>query len=481
MGTDAAETTTTDEAIHLEGHATHVKRATDRGLPGEMPRPVKVTIIGAGSMFSSEICNDLLRMPGNQGGTIALVDIDGERLELMRRTLEVMVAFHHADHWTIEASTDRATLLPGTDYIVNCIEVSGLDCVRFDNDIPARYGVDQCIGDTIGPGGLFKALRTVPVWLEVLADAERLCPEAWVLNYTNPMNMMCLASGRTSSMTVVGLCHSVQGTSNLLAQRAGVRYRDLVWECAGINHLAWFTRLEANGEDLYPALMAKARADLAGNPSDPDDAGDLVRKDMMVHFGAFITESSGHLSEYVPYYRARAQDREQWSGPEYDGESGFYAREWPKWREALDVVREAMLRGEWDLDWPRSWEYATWIIEAREKDQPYRFHGNVMNGPAPLITNLPADGCVEVACWVDRAGIHPTRFGPLPRQMAAICAADMRCFDLGAQAAIERRRDLATWALMVDPLTSACCTPSQIQAMADELFEAEAAWLPGFA
>lgn len=145
------------------------------------------------------------------------------------------------------------------------------------------------------------------------------------------------------------------------------------------------------------------------------------------------------------------------------------------------MVREAMLRGEWDLDWPRSWEYATWIIEAREKDQPYRFHGNVMNGPAPLITNLPADGCVEVACWVDRAGIHPTRFGPLPRQMAAICAADMRCFDLGAQAAIERSRELATWALMVDPLTSACCTPSQIRAMADELFEAEAAWLPGFA
>lgn len=467
----------------LEGHAGHVKRAGERGLAGEMPRPIKVTIVGAGSMFSSEISNDLLRIPGSAGGTIALVDVDAERLDLMRRVLERLIEHRGAHEWKVEASTDRTELLPGTDYIVSCIEVSGLDCVRLDNDIPARYGVDQCIGDTTGPGGLFKGLRTIPVWLEVLADAERLCPDAWVLNYTNPMNMMCLASGRASSMTVVGLCHSVQGTSQLLAKRAGVRYRDLVWECAGINHLAWFTRLEAGGEDLYPLLVEKARRDLAGEPDDPDDAGDLVRKDMMLAFGAFITESSGHLSEYVPYYRPRAADRERWSGPEYDGESGFYAREWPGWREAYDVVRTAMLDGTWDLDWDRSWEYASWIIEAREKDTPFRFHGNVLNsapGGGTLITNLPADGCVEVACFVDRAGIHPTRFGALPPQMAAICAAEMRSFDLGAQAAIERRRDLATWALMLDPLTAACCTPGRIRDMADELFEAEAEFLPGF-
>lgn len=466
-----------------EGHAGHVKRSGAKGLPGQMPRPVKVTIVGAGSMFSSEISNDLLRIPGNAGGTIALVDIDGERLELMRQVLGRLIEFHGAEQWTVEASTDRIEVLPGTDYIVNCIEVSGTECVQFDNDIPAKYGVDQCIGDTIGPGGLFKGLRTIPVWLEVLADAERLCPDAWVLNYTNPMNMMCLASGRASTMNVVGLCHSVQGTGHLLARRAGVRYRDLVWECAGINHLAWFTRLEADGRDLYPLLKEKARRDLEGHPVDPDDAGDLVRKDMMLQFGAFITESSGHLSEYVPYYRPRAEARDRYCGPEYDGESGFYAREWPSWRKGYDAVREAMLRGDWDLDWARSWEYASWIIEAREKDQPFRIHGNVMNtadGGGTLISNLPADGCVEVACYVDRAGLRPTRFGALPPQMAAICDANMRFFDLGAQAAIERSRELATWALMLDPLTSACCTPADIRSMATELFEAEAPWLPGF-
>lgn len=472
-----------DEPDAPAGHAGDVKGAAEKGFPGEMPRPIQVTMLGAGSMFTPSLVMDLLRTPGSAGGTIALVDIDEERLDPMAQVVELLLDHQRRTDWKVIASTDRTDVLGGTDYLINCIEVSGLECVRHDNDIPLKYGVDQCIGDTIGPGGLFKGLRTIPVWLEVLADAERLCPEAWILNYTNPMNMMCLASGRSSSMTVVGLCHSVQATSRLLAERAGVRYGDLVWECAGINHLAWFTRLEADGEDLYPALFERARRDLAGDPADPDDAGDLVRKDMMLHFGAFITESSGHLSEYLPYYRPRQEVRERYCGPEYDGESGFYAREWPGWRTAYDEVRRAMLAGEWELDWPRSWEYASWIIEAREKDHPYRFAGNVMNSPPAgglLVENLPHGGCVEVPCFVDRAGIHPTRVGSLPPQMAAICASNMRMFDLGAQAAIERSRQLATWALMLDPLTSACCTPAQIGAMADELFEAEAHYLPGF-
>ena len=188
--------------------------------------------------------------------------------------------------------------------------------MRHDNDIPAKYGVNQCIGDTIGPGGLFKSLRTIPVWLDVLKDVEELCPQALVLNYTNPMSMMCLAAARTtSSMQVVGLCHSVQGTSHLLARRAGVPYRDMEWECAGINHLAWFTKLRHQGKDLYPLLMKKAQQDLAGKPSNPEDDGDLVRKDMMLHFGAFITESSGHLSEYLPYYRKRKDLLKQYAAP----------------------------------------------------------------------------------------------------------------------------------------------------------------------
>ena len=450
--------------------------------PG-MSRPLKITVLGAGSNFTARLLNDIFRIPGDPGGVVALVDIDRRRLSAMRRVIEKLLAHLGKENWKVVASTDRKKVLKGTHYLVNCIEVSGTACVRFDNDIPARYGVDQCIGDTIGPGGLFKALRTIPVWLEILRDAEKLCPDALVLNYTNPMNMMCLAAARTSSMRVVGLCHSVQGTSRVLARRAGIAYGDLAWECAGINHLAWFTRLEHNGKDLYPLLMKKARQDLAGRPSDPDDAGDLVRKDMMLHFGAFITESSGHLSEYVPYYRKRADLRESYCRARYDGESSFYADNWPKWREQADKDRRAMVEGETRIDWERSYEYASWIIEACETDVPFRIHGNVMNQDSaggPLIGNLPADGCVEVACMVDRNGINPTRPGRLPPQMAALCDSNMRMFDLGAEAAIQRSKELATMALYLDPLTAAVCSPAEIIKMTQELFEAEAEFLPGY-
>lgn len=287
------------------GHQAHMKDSAAGGLAGAFQRPIKITMLGAGSMFIPRLVNDILLIPQSRGGEIALVDIDGKRLRLMQRLIAKLIARSGRTGWKVTASTDRRAVLKNSNYIVNCIEVSGLDCVRHDNDIPAKYGVNQCIGDTIGPGGLFKALRTIPAWLAILADAERLCPNAIVLNYTNPMSMLCLAAGRTSSMQVVGLCHSVQGTSELLARRAGVPIRDVEWECAGINHLAWFVKFQHQGRDLYPILKRLARQDLAGKPAHDWDTGDLVRKDMMLHFGAFITESSGHLSEYVPYYRKR--------------------------------------------------------------------------------------------------------------------------------------------------------------------------------
>jgi alpha-galactosidase len=396
----------------------------------------------------------------------------------MHQLIEKLVAQLGRDGWSVEASTERKDVLPGSHYLVNCIEVSGTECVRFDNDIPARYGVDQCIGDTIGPGGLFKGLRTIPVWLDVLRDAERLCPDALVLNYTNPMSMLCLAAARESSMQVVGLCHSVQATGSLLARRAGIRFRDLEWECAGINHLAWFTRLRHAGQDLYPQLFERARRDLAGDPADPEDAGDRVRKDMMLHFGAFITESSGHLSEYLPYYRSHDKARAEWCREGYEGGSSFYADHWPDWRREADRSRLAMLAGEEPMDWKRSWEYASWIIEAREKNQPYRIHGNVPNRGA--IENLAEDGIVEVACLIDRNGITPTRYGRLPVQMAAICSSHMFMYELGATAAIERSIETAVQALLLDPLTAAVCTPGEIRRMTLELFEAERAFLPGF-
>lgn len=462
------------------GHQAHIQRAESRGLPGEMPRPVKVTMLGAGSMFTPELVKDLFLIPGNVGGTVALVDIDEARLTTMTKLVELLAEeFEVADRWTVEANADRLAVLPGTDYLVNCIEVSGVDCVGFDSDIPASYGVDQCIGDTIGPGGVFKGLRTIPVWLEVLADVERLCPRALVLNYTNPMSMMCLAAARTSNVVVLGLCHSVQATSRVLAARAGIKWSQLTWECAGINHLSWFTRLEHDGMDLYPQLMERARRDLAGDPSDDWDAGDLVRKDMMLHFGAFITESSGHLSEYLPYYRTKAETQARYCGAEYDGESFFYATNWPQWRVNADAQRDRMLGGEETPNAKRSWEYATWIIEAREKNVPYSINANVPNRGG-LIDNLAHDGIVEVATMIDRTGARATRYGRLPTQMAAVCASNMPTYDLAAQAAIERSKEAAILAVTLDPLTAAVSSPAEIRSMVLELFDAEAEYLPGY-
>jgi alpha-galactosidase len=486
------------------GHAAHTEAAASDGLRGSMERPIKLTFLGAGSFFTPRLINDVLRIPGERGGIVALVDIDAQRLRRSQRLIATLLAKLRKKSWRLVASPDRAKVLPGSDYVVNCIEVSGLECVVHDNDIPLRYGIDQCIGDTIGPGGLFKALRTIPVWLDVLHDCERLCPNAIVLNYTNPMGMMCLAAARTSSMSVIGLCHSVQGTSHLLADYAGVTFDELEWKCAGINHLAWFTTLKHRDIDLYSdRLFARFKSEIEAGLHEYDDGvvtqdsednshgaaarvryknTDLVRKDMCLHFGAFITESSGHLSEYLPYYRKSAAGRKLLRLG-YDGGSRFYASNWPQWRAAADTERLAMLRGEVSIDWPRSWEYASWIIEAREKDVPFRIHGNVLNhqnGAGELITNLPADGCVEVACLVDRNGILPTRYGALPPQMAAVCSSNMGTIDLGARAAVARSIEAAVHALLLDPLTAAVCTPSEIKQMALEMFAAEKHYLPRF-
>jgi alpha-galactosidase len=496
-----------------KGHAAHSKAADQPGLAGEFQRPIKLTFLGAGSNFCTVLCRDLMLTPGHKGGEIALVDIDTERLGLMEKFIKAMAEqLGQADQWKITASTDRREVLPGTDYMVCCVEVSGVDCVAFDNDIPLKYGVDQCIGDTIGPGGLFKALRTVPVFLDILRDARELCPQAVMLNYTNPMNIMCLAAGRAvPEVPVVGLCHSVQGTSHLLARYADVPYEEMAWECAGINHLAWFTKLEHKGRNLYESMLyekfgkeveagyreaeeGKTRFDSADNvkwsskgedkPEVEYEQEDLIRKDMCLHFGAFITESSGHLSEYLPYYR-KSEAGHKLLRQGYHGGSRFYASNWPNWRKGADQQRQKMLDGEEWMDEKRSWEYASWIIEAREKNQPFRFHGNVMNttadGAGPLISNLLHDGCVEVACLVDGNGIQPTAYGALPPQMAAICRLDQNMFDLAAKACIEKSKEAAAHALMLDPLTAAVCTPGQVRDMTMELFDAEAEFLPGYA
>lgn len=441
-----------------------------------MRRQIRVAMIGAGSFFTNSILKDVVLVPGALGGELRLIDIDQDRLALTLRLMEKIVEVAGvSDRWTLRASTDRKELLPGVDYVVNCIEVSGLDCVRIDNDLPLEYGVSQNIGDTIGPGGLFKGLRTIPVWLEILRDCEALCPKALILNYTNPMNMMCLAASRTSSMTVVGLCHSVQGTSRMLARYAGVPYDDVRWQCAGINHLAWFTKFEdSDGRSLYPRLFEQAR-----DRESEFAKAEPVRTDVMLHFGAFVTESSGHLSEYLPYYRKRPDLLARYTDSGYRGEESFYANNWPVWRKEQDDRRRRQIDGQEPIPLDRSLEYGAWIIEAIEKNMPLVIHGNVPNAGG-LIENLPADGCVEVACLIDGNGLTPTRFGRLPKPMAALCDANMRMFDLAVDACIERSKRLAAQALMLDPLTSAVCCPAEIEEMTLRMFEAEAEFLPEY-
>jgi len=456
-------------------HATHSQTILETGLPGKFGRPINVLMMGAGSFFTSSVLKDVILIPGNLGGELRLVDIDPLRLDLSKRLiLKVLSLAPGGDRWSVKASTDRKEVLSGCDYIINSIEVSGLDCVRFDNDIPLEFGVSQNIGDTIGPGGLFKALRTIPAWIDILRDAERLCPNAWVLNYTNPMNMMCLAAARATKMKVVGLCHSVQGTSRMLAKYAGIEYEQMKWECAGINHLAWFTTLEnENGDSLYPALMDQAR-----NRESDFSKAEPIRTDMMLHFGAFITESSGHLSEYLPYYRKRKDLLTKYTDTGYRGEEGFYANNWPTWRNGQDSDREMLISGEKEIELKRTFEYGAWIIEAIEKNQPYVIHGNVAN--SHLIDNLPQEGCVEVACLVDGNGVQPIHFGRLPKQMAAICDSNIRMFDIGVDACLNKSNETAILALMLDPLTSAVCSPSEIKQMVLKMFEAESEFLPGY-
>jgi alpha-galactosidase len=431
----------------------------------------KVTFIGAGSaVFARQLITDILAVDGLDAGTFALVDIDPTRLELARRIAERLVELS-GKRWSVSASTDRTEVLEGSDYVISSIEVAGLEHVRADYEIPMRYGVDQCIGDTIGPGGIFKALRTGPVWLEIVADVARLAPRAVVINYSNPMSILTLTAARSSELEVVGLCHSVQGTSRQLASYLDIPYDRITWRCAGINHNAWFTTLERGGEDLYPLLRERAKISEIYEQ-------DPVRFEVMLHLGAFVTESSGHFSEYVPYFRKRPDLVAKYTRAGYLGESGFYAHNWPEWRRANDELIASMLRGETPVPTERSHEYASSIVEAIELGREATIHGNVLN--RGWIDNLPA-GCVEVECLVNRGGLHPVHFGPLPEQLAALNRSHMAVHEVVVQALVERDRQKAKYALMLDPLTAAVCSLEEIDRLFQEMWAAQRSSLLAFA
>jgi alpha-galactosidase len=432
---------------------------------------MKVTFIGAGSaVFAAEIIKDLLLIKGFEGGTIGLVDIDADRLSMAVKITKALID-RSGGNWKYEASVDRTEILPDTDYVINSIEVAGPQNVEKEYEIPLKYGVDQCIGDTIGPGGLFKALRTLPAWIDILKDVEKLAPGATVLNYTNPMSIAVLAAQRTTQLPVVGLCHSIQQTSRQLATYLDIPYRDLKWTASGINHMAWFVELaDKNGNSLYPRLRQAA--------SNPEVlAEDPVRFEIMKQLGAFCTESSGHVSEYLPYFRKRPDIIEAHCGPGYLGESGYYKNNWPIWRNS-EAETFAELT---DVDVPleRGEEYASYIIEAMEKDEPAVIYGNVPNA-GPLIDNLDKNGIVEVACLIDGHGIRPTHFGSLPEQMANFNRVHMAFHSLVVDAVLNKDRETALHALQIDPLTSAVCSLSEIRSLFDELRQAESQWLPEF-
>ena len=424
----------------------------------------KITIIGAGSFFTQNIVIDILNIEGLDNGVIGLVDIDEKRLEIAHQLVEKTVTLI-GKKWSVTSSVNRRDVLPDSDFVINQIEVAGLSTVKHEYEIPLKYGVNQCIGDTLGPGGLFKTLRTLPAWIGIVNDINELCPNTTILNYTNPMSAVTLATSRISDVPVVGLCHSIQHTSRQLAEYLEVPYEELKWKSAGINHMSWFLELTHHGKDMYPVLKEKIEKDPALLAKDP------VRLDAMKYLGKFVSESSGHFSEYIPYYRKRQDLIDIHCSAGYNGATGFYANNWPTWRKESDERILRKLTGEEEIKLESSHEYAAIIIDGILNNRPQVIYGNVPN--RGLIENLPSDGVVEVACLIDRNGIQPTRFGKLPEHLAALCRSNMAFFELAVQAVLEKDKEKAFYALTVDPLTSAVCSLAEIKAMFNELYEAE--------
>ncbi|MFW6133803.1 MAG: alpha-glucosidase/alpha-galactosidase [Planctomycetota bacterium] len=463
----------------------------------------KITFLGAGSaVFAKNILGDAMLAEPLRDAEIALYDIDAERLEDSRTILAHLNRNINEDRATITAHCgpeQRGEALRGADYVVNAIQVGGYDpgTVR-DFEIPKKYGLRQTIGDTLGIGGIFRALRTIPVMQDFARDIERLCPDAWLLNYTNPMSMVTGAVLAGTDVRAVGLCHSVQSCAAGLLRMLGMdeAVGKLQWKIAGINHQGWLLEITDGGRDLYPRIKRRA-AELVAEvrrrgvkevlaESDrkmKEDGstlperhvvGDMVRLEVMRHFGYYVTESSEHTAEYVPWFikSSRPELIEEFNIPldEYPRRCERLMRRWAERREEL-------LNDQ--LTHHRTHEYGSRIMEAMETDEPFRFGGNVLN--TGLIDNLPAGACVEVACLADRNGVTPTHAGPLPEQCAAVNRTNVNVHLLTVEAALRRKRDAIYQAAMMDPHTAAELTLDRIRDLCDDLLEAHADLLPTYA
>ena len=431
----------------------------------------KIAMIGAGSViFTKTLMNDIMATPALQASEFVLMAPTETRLRKMEAFARDVVRENNLPA-KISATTDRRQALDGADYVVIMIQIGGMDAFQADWEIPLKYGVDQCIGDSLGPGGIFRALRTIPVLVEIANDMMELCPNAIMLNYANPMAACCWGLGTVPRLQFVGLCHGVQTTMDLIAGYVGLPKEEIEYLAAGINHMAWFLRLEKEGKDLYPILREKFEK--------PEYyINEKVRGEVFRHFGYFMTESTGHLSEYIPWFRKNQKALDLYCDmPDFGGASGAYYKygrmleEKFKNTDPLSIETKKLQ--------PRSAEYCSWIMEAKETGNIFRLNGNVRNDG--FITNLPNGCCVEVPMFVDRMGLHPTVVGNLPPQCAAVNLTNVNAQGLTVQAALTGDPDLAAAAVALDPLTAAVCTLYEAREMAREMFAAEAKWLPQFA
>jgi alpha-galactosidase len=437
---------------------------------------LRIAIIGAGGyLFPLRLIRDVLAFDSTQDATFALTDIDAAGLERTRRLAEQLISAHGLPAQVV-ASLDRREMLAGADVVLVTFQVGGLEAFRLDVEIPRRYGIDQTVGDTLGPGGVFRGLRTAPVLEAIAAEMHDVCPDAWLLQYANPMAINCWISADLGIRTV-GLCHSVQGTSRMLARILGIEDRQWTFRCAGINHQAWFTHFACDGVDVTGELFDAVNEFSRGERHVPNESDTLygggnerVRTAVMNLTGYFHSESSHHASEYLPYFRRTAREVREYVPERWDYLRISSGRDPARLeQEAERAAREPLVA---------SGEYAALIIDSLVTDVPRVIHGNVRNDA--LITNLPEGCCVEVPCLVDANGVQPTHVGRLPEACAAVNLGSIAVQACAVRAAQERSRELVHAAVALDPLTAAVLPLERIHEMVEEMLAAEAPWLPQF-
>jgi alpha-galactosidase len=433
---------------------------------------MKIAMIGAGSIvFCKTLMSDIMATPALADAEFALMSRTEPKLRRMEEFGKRMLRDNGLPG-SVWATLDRREAIRDADFVVVMIQVGGVDAFELDYRIPLKYGVDQCIADSLGPGGIFRGMRAIPVLAEIARDMEEIArPRAIMLQYANPMATNILALGKASKVPAIGLCHGVQTTLDLISRYCGVPKDQISFTCGGINHMDWFLTLEHKGRDLYPMLR-----ELFERPEYYKN--EKVRGEVFRHFGYFMTESTGHLSEYVPWFRKNRQALETYCDePSFGGESGAYYS-WCRFISEKYAEHDPLEFESTRID-HRSVEYCSYIMEAVATGRPFRLMGNVVN--KGYITNLPNGCCVEVPTFADDTGLHPMVIGDLPPQCAALCMTNINSQILAADAALNADTERLVQAVAMDPLTSAVCTLREIREMCSEMLEAQRPWLPQFA